>query len=79
MIRTDFTFMSKDGRTPVHAVRWAPDSGECRAVLQLTHGMQEFIDRYEPFATYLADNGFLVVGHDHIGHGQSIVTEKDWG
>lgn len=78
-MRTDFTFPSKDGRTQVHAVRWAPASGECRAILQITHGMQEFIDRYSRFAEYLADNQILVVGHDHIGHGQSIVTEKDWG
>lgn len=78
-MRTDFTFMSKDGRTPVHAVKWTPGSGNIRAILQMSHGMQEFIDRYAPFAEYQAENGFLVVGHDHIGHGKSIVTEKDWG
>ena len=78
-MKVDFTFMSKDGRTPVHAVRWIPESGKCRAVLQIIHGMTEFIERYEPFAEYLAANGILVVGHDHIGHGQSVLSHRDWG
>lgn len=63
----------------MHAVRWSPDEGAPRAVLQITHGMQEFIDRYAPFAEYLAARGVVVVGHDHIGHGQSVLSEKDWG
>lgn len=78
-MKVEFTFMSKDGRTPVHAVRWVPESGNCRAILQIIHGMTEFIERYEPFAKYLAEHDILVVGHDHIGHGQSVLTKKDWG
>ena len=78
-MKVDFTFMSKDGRTPVHAVRWILEAGKCRAVLQIIHGMTEFIERYEPFAEYLAANGILVVGHDHIGHGQSVLSHRDWG
>lgn len=79
IMKVEFTFMSKDGRTPVHAVRWIPENGNCRAVLQIIHGMTEFIERYEPFAEYLAANGILVVGHDHLGHGRSILSRKDWG
>lgn len=78
-MKVEFTFISKDGRTPVHAVRWVPASGNCRAILQIIHGMTEFIERYEPFAQYLAEHDILVVGHDHIGHGQSVLTKKDWG
>ena len=78
-MKVDFTFISKDGKTPVHAVRWIPASGKCRAVLQITHGMTEFIERYGAFAEYLTEHDFLVVGHDHIGHGQSVLTQEDWG
>jgi alpha-beta hydrolase superfamily lysophospholipase len=77
-MKVDFTFMYKDGRTPVHATRWIPEAGKCRAVLQIIHGMTEYIERYEPFAEYLAANGILVVGHDHIGHGQSVLSRRDW-
>ena len=55
----DFTVPSTvPGRT-LHAFRCVPD-GEVKAVLQLSHGMVEFIDRYKPLAEYLAGRGILV-------------------
>lgn len=78
-MKVEFTFMSKDGRTPIHAVRWVPETGNCRAVLQIIHGMTEFIERYEPFAEYLAAHDVLVVGQDLLGHGRSVLSKKDWG
>ena len=69
----DFTLPSTvPGRT-LHGFRCVPE-GQVRAVLQLSHGMVEYIDRYRPLAEYLADRGILVTGHDHLGHGASI-----WG
>lgn len=79
MVTTNFTFLSNDGKTSVHAVKWTPDSGEYKAILQITHGMVEFIERYTAFAEFLTENGYMVVGHDHIGHGQSVATKEDWG
>ena len=74
----DFTLSScQPGRT-LHAFRCVPE-GEVRAVLQLSHGMVEYIDRYRPLAEYLADRGILVTGHDHLGHGASIRTKEDYG
>ena len=74
----DFTVPATvPGRT-LHAFRCEPD-GEVRAVLQLSHGMVEFIDRYKPLAEYLAGQGIVVVGHDHLGHGGSIRTKADYG
>jgi alpha-beta hydrolase superfamily lysophospholipase len=75
----NFSFLSADGKTAIHAVKWSPDSGEFKAILQITHGMVEYIERYVPFAEYLTGQGYLVVGHDHLGHGQSVTTKKDWG
>lgn len=74
-----FQFLSKDGKTMIHAVKWIPESGEYQAILQITHGMVEYIERYRAFAEYLNDSGFLVVGHDHLGHGASVGSEEDWG
>ena len=78
-VKEDFTFPSKDGRTPIHAVKWIPEDGNYHAILQITHGMVEYIERYEGFAEYLTGEGYLVVGHDHVGHGDSIVSKEDWG
>ena len=76
--KEDFTFLSNDGKTQIHAVRWMPDAGKCKAVLQITHGMIEYIERYDAFASYLASQGYLVVGHDHLGHGASVDTVHRW-
>ena len=73
-----FTYHSSDGKTQIHAIEWMPD-GEPAAILQIVHGMQEFIDRYDDFARFLCSHGFLVVGNDHLGHGKSIVSEEKYG
>ena len=74
----DFTVPSTvPGRT-LHAFRCVPD-GQVRAIVQLSHGMVEFIVRYKPLAEYLAARGILVTGHDHLGHGGSIRTKADYG
>ena len=74
---TEKTFLSKDGKSTVHYYVWEP-AGEPVAILQITHGMAEHMDRYAPFAEYLNSFGILVCGHDHIGHGRSAAPE-DWG
>lgn len=79
MVTNNFTFLSNDGKTAIHAVKWLPDSMQYHAILQITHGMIEYIERYAPFAEFLTSHGYMVVGHDHLGHGQSINTTDDWG
>jgi len=73
MVRNEFTFPSADGKTAIHAVEWLPES-EIVAVLQIAHGVSEYILRYEPFAEFLTQQGFAVVGHDHLGHGNSVAV-----
>lgn len=50
-----------------------------KGLIQLVHGMQEHIGRYSEFANFLANNGYIVVGHDHLGHGKTAKTERDLG
>lgn len=71
-------FTSTDGHTQIRGVIWWPE-GEPRGVVQLVHGMAEHIMRYEPFATYLNERGFVVCGHDHLGHGESVADHNEWG
>ncbi len=74
-----FTFLSHDGMTTIHAVRWLPDSGKYSRILQITHGMVEHIGRYQPFAEFLTAKGYMVVGMDLLGHGDSVLSENEWG
>ena len=77
--KTEFEFLSGDGKTKIHAVKWEPESGDIKAVLQLCHGMVEYIERYEALAEYLNAKGILVAGHDHLGHGGSVTSQDEWG
>ncbi len=70
MLKEEFYLKSTDGHTNIHGYWWRPD-GETHAVLQITHGMMEHIDRYDRFASWLAKQGVAVVGHDHLGHGKT--------
>ena len=71
MERYEFTFPSADGLTRIHAVEWVPE-GPVRAVLVVSHGVSEYILRYQGLAAYLTERGFAVAGHDHLGHGTSV-------
>lgn len=45
--------------------------GKPKAIVQLSHGMAEHINRYEEFAEFLVERGIFVYGHDHRGHGNT--------
>ena len=77
-MKEEFYYPSADELTQIHACVWKPE-GEAKAVLQLVHGMREYIDRYDEFAEYLSSKGFVVVGNDHLGHGKSIADETCYG
>lgn len=77
-MKQEVYFPSSDGMTQIHGIIWKPE-GDVKAILQICHGMVEYIDRYDEFAGYLAERGFCVAGHDHLGHGQSVQNEEQLG
>ncbi len=72
-MRSDIWYDSQ-GQGRIHGCRWTPE-GEVKAVLQIVHGIAEYVERYDGFAQYLNARGILVVAEDHMGHGQSIGDE----
>ena len=50
-----------------------------KGILQIAHGMTEHIGRYEAFMRYLAENGFIACGHDHLGHGTTAENGHEHG
>ena len=78
MMKHEFYYTSRDSVTKIHAIEWLPDR-DIKGVLQICHGMVEYIDRYDEFAEFMSEHGYYVVGHDHLGHGKSIQTEADLG
>lgn len=78
MINKRFTFQSMNKKNSIHGLIWMTEK-KPKAILQISHGMTEYIERYDEFARYMADNGIIVVGNDHIGHGKSVNSEEEWG
>ncbi len=76
--KEELTYKSRDRQTMLHAIRWIPE-GEPVAILQIIHGMQEYIDRYDEFANFLAEKGIMVIGNDHLGHGGSVGSKGTYG
>ena len=74
----EFEFLSSNNYYTIHGKMWIPE-GEIKAIVQISHGMAEYIDRYDEFAKYLASNGILAVGNDHMGHGESVNSKDDLG
>ncbi len=71
MIKESY-FPSATQTGDIYLRSWVPENTAPRAVLQLTHGMAEHIDRYDDFAAFLNDHAYLVVGQDHAGNGKSV-------
>ena len=78
MTKKDFYYPSSDGKTKIHAISWTPE-GKPKGIVQIIHGMIEFIDRYDEFARFLVEQGYLVCGEDHLGHGESVISDEYHG
>lgn len=72
-----FYFNSSDNITKIYAICWIPEKIDY--ILQISHGMLEYIERYEHFAKFLNNYNILVVGHDHLGHGFSVTSKEKHG
>lgn len=71
-------FPSSDKRSRVAYSVWSPE-GEVRAILQISHGMCEYVGRYAEFAAFLTAHGIAVCGNDHLGHGRTAASDDELG
>ncbi len=76
---TEWYMDSTDKKSRLHVCEWLPDDKNIKAVLQLSHGIMEHIERYDTFARFMANNGFAVIGNSLTGHGKSAADETDIG
>ena len=72
------SFLSSDGHTQLYCREYLPD-GNAVGIVQIVHGLGEHIGRYDAFATFLADNGYIVAAHDQLGHGKSAERQDAFG
>ena len=74
---TDF-YLDSNGKGRIHCRLWQPE-GQPRAIVQIVHGIAEHIGRYDEFARFLTEHGFLVAAEDHMGHGGSVSDDTVQG
>lgn len=68
---------SADKNAVLNAVMFAPDDkSKLRGMIQICHGMTEHMDRYDEFAEYFTQKGYIVFGNDIISHGRSNTTKS---
>jgi len=72
--RQERSFVDADGVT-IHYSRWK--SGSPAGVVQLSHGLGEYANRYEDLAQRLVAAGYTVYADDHRGHGRTGLEQ--WG
>lgn len=75
------TFPSADKSCDVAYYIYTPLEHAPKAVLQISHGMCEYIERYERegFISDMTARGYVVCGCDHLGHGKTAPTEDERG
>ncbi len=70
--------LSSDGKHVISGVVYIPE-GEVKGLFHVVHGMTEYIGRYEKFMLDMAQEGFIVFGYDHLGHGKTAAEKGDYG
>jgi alpha-beta hydrolase superfamily lysophospholipase len=71
------SFLSANKESNIAYYVWAPEKP--RAVIQISHGMCEYIERYAPHAEFFCSQGIALAGNDHLGHGRSAKDEHELG
>ena len=71
------TYRSANHKNRIHYYIFEPEN-DLRAILQITHGWKDYIERNEELIQFFTDHGVMVCGCDFIGHGRSS-REEDLG
>lgn len=79
IIRKEAYYTSSNGINKVRTLIWQDDEIAPVGVVQIAHGVCEHIGRYDDFARFLASNGFVVCGNDHLGHGKTVENPEELG
>lgn len=77
------TYQSADHRSNITCFQYIPQGVDKehppKAVVQVIHGMCEYVERYEHFAEFLAEQNIVMCGEDHLGHGRTAASEYELG
>ena len=75
----DARFPSADGKNTVFADIYTPKTETAVGVIQISHGMVDYIGRYKELVAYFTERGYVVAGNHHLGHGKTAACDEDLG
>lgn len=73
----EIKFTARDGKKLICSL-W-DDAPRPVGVVQIIHGMDEHVMRYDRFAKFLNKHGYIVFGDDHRAHGRTAGNTKNIG
>ncbi len=78
--KDEFWIKASNGGHDLYAAVWKNESIKSyKGIIQIAHGMNDYMDRYEELAEYFAKKGYVVFGMDNAGHGRSVESRSDLG
>lgn len=78
MTKKGFTVISDCDGLELKGIVYEP-IGKAKGIVQITHGMCEYKERYADFMRFLCGNGYIAACYDQRGHGDSVRSEEDLG
>ncbi len=66
-----------DENTNLIVYKWTNPEVKKIGTVQIAHGINEHVLRYENLANYLTNHGFTVIGADHYHQGESMNDQSD--
>jgi len=76
---SEYTYPSRDGIHTIYAEIYTPRIRSAKGIIQLAHGMIDYVARYKHLAEYLTGEGYILAGNHHLGHGRSVSSPEDYG
>lgn len=75
--KNEIEYLSSNKIDTIHANIYVPKNIEkYKGIVQISHGMCEYVDKYVGFIEFLVENGYIVCGNDHLGHGKYVKREN---
>ena len=72
MIKKQYFLSSSNENSILRILSWEPEQYEqIKGVIQIAHGITEHIAAYENVAKEFVEQGYIVIGNDHLGHGKT--------
>ena len=79
LIKEKFSFPSQNGINTINGFIIRKAEGPYKGIIQISHGMIEHSGWYEHFMSFMAENGYVMAAHDHLGHKMSVNDDSELG